>query len=206
MSPISLRAVLQSLEGQDAILGMCLLGGGLVFMILGAHIFKCLVGISFAFVGMAACSFLPIDIVLRIALGIVAGGALAAASAYFSKMSVAILAGGWTVLLVAMLAAYLQVSDNMMLVLATLSFATAVSFTFVVYEEIIAILMSFEGTLLFLSGMVVFLSHYSRVWGYFRSLMLETPYFMGFVMLSGTVIGFSLQIAELQKKRSGMSC
>lgn len=205
MSPISLRAIIQSLEGQDAILGMCLLGTGLVFMILGAHIFKCLVGVTFGFIGILFCSLFPIDVIFQIALGIVVGGILAAISAYFPKISVSVLAGGWTALLMAMLAMYFRVSDNMVLVLAMLSFAAAISFTFVIFEEMIAALMSFEGTLLFLSGLVIFLSHYSKVWGYFRSLMIDTPFFLGFVIVSGTVMGFYLQIAEMQKRRAGMS-
>ena len=58
---------------------------------------------------------------------------------------------------------------------------------------------------LFLSGLVIFLSHHSGVWGLFRALMLDTPFFMGFIVLSGTVIGFYLQIAEMQKKQAGTS-
>jgi len=205
MPPISLRTVLEGLEGQDLVLGLFLLGAGLVFIVLGIHIFKVLVVISFGFVGLLLGSSLPLDGVLKIVAGMVGAAGLAVASTFFLKIAVAVLAGGWSALVVAAVAPGLRVGDNLTLVLAALAFAAVVSLTFILYQEIIAAVMSFEGTLMFVSGLVIFLSHQPGVWGYFRTLILDTPLFMGFVLLSGTVIGFYLQVAEMQKKQAGTS-
>ena len=121
------------------------------------------------------------------------------------KVAVAVLSGGWSALVVVAAAPNLNLGEDPTLILAALAFAVVVSLTFVVYHELIAAVMSFEGTLLFLSGLVIFLSHNSVMWGYFRALMLDTPFFMGFIILSGTVIGFYVQVAEMQKKQAGTS-
>lgn len=205
ISPISLRLVLQQLQGYDLLLGLFLLGTGLVFMVLGNRIFKSLIAISFGIVGFVFGCSLPVDIVLQLAAGIVGAMVLAVASIYLAKLAVAALAGGWTALVVAAMALQVQVNNELTLVLAALAFAAVASLTFVLYQETIAAVLSFEGTLMFLSGLVIVLSQYSGVWGYFRALMLETPFFLGFILLSGTVIGFYLQVAEMQKKQAGTS-
>ena len=213
MSPISLRIVLESLQGRELVLGLFLIGTGLVFMILGARIFKVLVVISFAAVGFVLGSSLPfvlgsrlpLDGVMQVTLGIVGAVGLAVASTFLVKVAVAVLAGGWSGLVMAAVAPRLGVGDQLTLVLAALAFAAVVSLTFILYHEIIAAVMSFEGTLLFLGGLVIFLSHHSVIWGHIRATMLDTPFFMGFVLLSGTVTGFYLQMAERQKKQVGTS-
>jgi len=205
MSPISLRTVLEGLEGQELVLGLCLLGAGLVFLILGARIFKVLVIISFAFVGLLLGCSLPLDGVLTLVAGVIGAVGLAVVSTFCMKVAVAVLSGGWSALVVVAAAPNLNLGEDPTLILAALAFAVVVSLTFVVYHELIAAVMSFEGTLLFLSGLVIFLSHNSVMWGYFRALMLDTPFFMGFIILSGTVIGFYVQVAEMQKKQAGTS-
>lgn len=205
ISPISLRVVIQNLEGLDLLLGMFLLGAGLVFMVLGFHMFKTLVALSFGIIGFSFGCCLPIDVMFQLSLGIALALVLAAASIYFVKMAVATLAGGWTATVTFLVALQMHVRDELTLTLSILVFAAVVSLTFVLYQEIIAAVMSFEGTLLFLSGMVIVLSGNSRLWGYFRALMLDTPLFMFFTLMSGTVIGFYLQVAEMQKKHTGTS-
>jgi len=205
MSPISLRTALQNLEGHDLVLGLCLLGAGLVFMILGVRIYKVLVAISFGFVGLAFGCSLPMDMIIQLMVGLVGAAALVLVSSYFVKLAVAILAGGWSALVTMELALHLQANEQVTLVLAALAFAAAVSRTFVLYQEISAAVTSFEGTLLFVGGLVIFLSHYHGVWGYFRARILATPVFMGFILLAGAVIGFYGQVAEMQKKQVGTS-
>jgi len=205
MSPISLRIVLKGLEGRELVLGLFLLGAGLVFMILGARIFKVLVVVSFAAVGFVLGSSLPLDKVMQVTLGVVGAVGLAVASTFFVKVAVAVLAGGWSGLVVIAVAPHLGVSEKLTLVLAALAFAAVVSLAFVLYQEIIAAVMSFEGALLFMGGLVIFLSHHPGIWGHVHATMLDTPFFTAFLLLAGTVMGFYLQMAERQKKQAGTS-
>lgn len=205
MSSISFRALVEGMEGQDLVLGAVLLGAGLVFMIVGARLFKMLLALSFAGVGLALGASLPISEPYHWVVGAAVGLGLALISTLVAKVAVGVLAGGWAGLAVAAALMGVGVSDQVVLIVGGVICAVVISLTFVLYQEIIAAVMSFEGTLLFLAGLIVFLSHSASGWAPLRAMFLDMPFFGAFLLIAGTVTGFYLQVTELQKRQVGTS-
>ncbi len=54
-------------------------------------------------------------------------------------------------------------------------------------------------------GLIILMNQSPVFWCHMRSLLVGNPVFAPFLVLSGTVIGYYTQIAELQKKHSGRS-
>ena len=205
MPSISLTVLLGELEGQDMLLGLALVGVGLVFVIFGARIFKPLIILSFLVVGFVFGMALPVTLVAQLLTGIVAAIGLAVVSKFYPQLSVALLAGGWAALVVTIVACYLGASDRIAMVLGGFSLAVTVSLGFVVQYEVAAAVLSFQGTLLMAGGLVIYLSHHAATWRHLRTIILENPPFLAFLLLAGTVTGYYLQVAEAQKKAIGTS-
>ncbi|HSW44567.1 MAG TPA: hypothetical protein VLM89_03245 [Phycisphaerae bacterium] len=203
--PDSLQSILRDLEGREPALGLLLIGAGLIFMIVGARVFKILLIISFACVGFFLGSSLPSEPLWQVLAGIGAGIGLAVAAKFFVRAGVAVLAGGWLAAIASFIAAGLGVQSEIVLIVAGMAFLAAVSLIFVVYFEVIAGLFSLEGTFLVIGGLVVLLSNYSGMWLRIRGILLETPMLFAFLLLAGTVTGYYTQIAERQKKHVGTS-
>jgi hypothetical protein len=200
-----LRSLLEGLEGQEPVVGLFLVAAGLVFMVMGTRIFQVLLIISYAWVGFMLGSSLPLDPFWRIVTGAVAGLGLAIASRFFIRLGVAFLAGGWFAFVAMSVATSLVARDEIVMVIGGMAFLAAVALAFVVYFEIIAAIMSFEGTLLIIGGLIALLSQYSSTWLRIRYMMIESPTLLAFLLLAGTVTGYYTQIGERQKKQVGTS-
>ncbi len=83
--------------------------------------------------------------------------------------------------------------------------AVAVSITFVMYEQMIALVTSLEGAFLFVGGLVICLSHHQFLWQYFRSMLVDSLILGPFFIFAGTLIGFCYQVTELCQKETGQS-
>ncbi len=202
---LSIPHMLQNLESQEPVLGVLLLGAGLVFVIMGARVFRVLMALSFLCIGFAIGGQLPLEPVWTLLAGAVAGIGLAVVSKYFVRVGVALLAGGWLATATMVVAENIQADPLVAMILGGFAFLVAVSLVFILYYEVIAAVMSFEGTLLLLSGMIICLNHYSSAWPRLRSVLVETPALIGFLILAGTVTGYYTQIAERQKRQVGTS-
>lgn len=201
----SMRMLIEELERQDPVLGLLLIGTGLVFVIIGARIFRFLLAISFGCVGLVLGAALPLDPFWQMLAGVAAGVGFAIASVFLVRLGVAALAGGWFAAAAMMVADYLRAGDAVVLIIGGLAFLGIAALSFVLYFEVIAAVMSFEGALLILAGLAICLSRYSAMWYHIRSLLLETPALVAFLVLAGTVAGYYTQIAERQKKQVGTS-
>ncbi|MBI4581138.1 MAG: hypothetical protein HY718_15650, partial [Planctomycetes bacterium] len=142
---------------------------------------------------------------VRIALGMVVALALAIPSLWATRPAVAVLSGMWAALATILLLDRLGVDDQVTLVAAAVIFAGAASMVFVSMKEMVAVVTSLEGTLLFLAGLIVLVNQNPLVWAHMRNMLVRNPIFAPFLVLSGTIIGFYLQIAEFQKKQAGQS-
>jgi len=191
------------LERQELVLGAFMVGAGLVFMILGLRIFNVLVAVSFGFAGFVAGRSLPVSELMQWVFGLAGAVGLAIASTFVMKVSVAILAGGWSGCLATAMSGRFGLSEQLALAGGGLALVIVISLTFVMYEQIIAFVTSLEGTLLFLGGGVVLLSHSPSLWNSLRSLLCESVVFLPFLVLAGTTTGFYLQLTDLRQKQSG---
>jgi len=205
MGAFSLQAFLNTLERQDLVLGLFLLGIGLVFLLLGLRVFKALIMISFGVIGFVLGASLPSAEGLRLVCALLAAVGLALASTISLRVSVAVLAGAWSGVLAMGLLLWLGVGEPLTLLFGIAALVLAVALSLIMYQEVIAYVTSLEGALLFLSGLIVFLSQSRPLWGHIRGLLTDNLIFAPFLMLAGTVTGFVFQLGDLRQKQTGMS-
>jgi len=209
MDLFTLRVMLDELARLELIMGLCFIGTGLVFGLMGFRLFKVLIVVSFGVIGFiigdSLGSSLGVGGGLELLFGFVGALGLALFSVYLVKISVAILAGGWAGLAVVMVVNQFASSQLLLLVCGLAAFIVVASLTLVMYQEIIIFVTSLEGALLFLGGLAVFVSRMDTLWGHLRRLLLDTPIFAPFLLVAGTVTAYYLQLADLSKKKSGMS-
>ncbi len=207
MIHFSLSGFLDELQQQGLILGIFLTGIGLMFMMLGYRLFPTLIAVSFGVVGFVVGFTYSegLDDIMRVVVGLASGAALGGLSALSLKVSVAVLAGGWAGLLTLCILGNTTFAPEVVLALGGAVGLAVLALTFVVYHEMIAFTTSFEGALMVLSGLAVFVSHSTVAWYHFRSIFMAHPLFPAFLVLAGTLTGFYLQLAELRRKDTGMT-
>ncbi len=205
MLTLSLSGVLDDLAGQELFIGLFLCGAGLVFMIMGGRIFKSLIAVSFGVAGFVIGHLLPVSELAQIVCAFGCALALGLLSLYAVRLSLAALSGGLALLAMLGLLSQFGLDPRIELTLAGMVAVFILSLTFIMYAEVIALTTSFEGAVLFLGGLVVFLAQSQTVWGHIRGLLLENGVFLPFLILSGTVTGYYLQIAQSREEASGVS-
>ena len=178
--PISIRSLLENLEYQEPVLGVLLIGMGLVFFLIGARVFKVLVVLSFACVGYRLGSLLPLESLWTVLAGIAAGAGLAVASRYFHENRRCRPGRRLVLVFITAIADSLGADSEIALAAGGLACLVAFALAFVMYFEVIAAVMSFEGTLLIVSGTVVLLSRYSEMWQRLRAMLTDTAAVAGF--------------------------
>lgn len=198
-------SVVDELARQEVVVGAFLLGIGLVFMLLGIRLSRMLIGLSFGVLGFVVGFGVPAPPEARIATGMIMALGLGAASLWVVRPAVAVLAGFWAGLLAFMIADHMARDPEIALVAGAVVFIAVVATSYILLQEVIALVTSLEGTLLFLAGLVVLANQSPVFWLHMRSLLVSSSIFGPFLVLSGTIVGFYTQIAELQKKDAGRS-
>ena len=153
-----LPAILDDLVSQDMVLGLFLGGAGLVFLLMGIRMAKSLIALSFGVSGFVLGGSLQLPPSLQLLAGGVAAAGLAATDVYAFRPAVAVLAGTWGGLMTGGLLNLLGTGNQVSLIAAAFVFVAVVSLTFIMLQEVIAFVTSLEGTVLFLAGLVVFMS------------------------------------------------
>ena len=164
-----------------------------------------MVAISFGVVGFVLGMSLPVSELMQWVCAFLAAVGLAVASTFVLKLSVAVLAGGLSGCVVLGLATRFGAGGPFPLIMGGLALVVTIALAFVIYEQIIVLVTSLEGSFLFLGGLVVFFSHSPSMWGYFRPMLTGNPIFAPFLLLAGTVTGFYLQLTEIRQQKSGVS-
>jgi len=205
MARFNLVSLLDTLASQDVVLGLFLGCAGLVFMLLGVRIAKVLIVISFGIIGFVLGGSVDAPPSARVAIGFIAAIGLGFVAVYLFRLAVAILAGGWLGVAAAAFLTSWGATQEMILIGGLFVFVAVVSVTFILFQEMIAFVTSLEGTLLFLAGLVVFLSKTPTLFVHFRGLLMTSSLFPAFILLAGTFTGFYLQLGELRKKDAGTS-
>jgi hypothetical protein len=201
---MSFSHIINELAGREMMLGIFLAGAGLVFMLMGLRIFKTLIAVSFAVIGFGLGMSLPAADLIRIVLGIVGALGLAVVGSMFIRFSVGLLAGGWAVALALHFMDILELRPDVVIVASVFVFVVVVSLSFVLYNEILALVTSFEGAMLIFGGVVILCSQSHSLWIHIRPLFLESVLFVSFLLLAITLSGFYFQTADLRKRQTGM--
>lgn len=205
MTWINLAGVLDVLAGQELLLGFFLAAAGLVFMIFGFRVSNVLVAISFGVLGFVLCALLPLPDDIKLAASFVGAIGLGALSTLTHRLSVAVLAGAWAGYITLMAISEFEIPQQAILGLAAIAFVAGASMTLVAFREVIAFILSMEGTLLLIGGMVVLINQNPMMWSHIRGMMVGNPVFAPFLLLAGTVTGFYWQLSELRQRDTGVS-
>lgn len=198
-------SVVDELARQEVMVGAFLLGIGLVFMLLGIRLSRMMIGLSFGVIGFVVGSGVPAPPEARIATGMIIAMGLGAASLWVVRPAVAVLAGFWSGLLAFLIVDHMGRDPEIALVAGGVVFIAAAAMSYILLQEVIALVTSLEGTLLFMAGLVILANQSPVFWLHMRSLLVSSSIFGPFLVLSGTIVGFYTQIAELQKKDAGRS-
>jgi hypothetical protein len=197
--------MLDEMASQELLLGLFLAGAGLAFMLLGLRLSKILVGLSFGVIGMVLGGTMLTPPVLRLIGGLLMAIGLGIVAVWAYRPSVAILAGTWGALLTFCFVAPTHMDIYLIWGFVAIGFFVCASLAFALFNEIIAIITSFQGTILFIAGLIIFLAQSPVLWNHVRGMFVEYPIFGGFLLLAGTVSGFCFQMSEMQKKQVGMA-
>ena len=201
----SVNEMIALLEHQELVIGLFLLGTGLVFLMLGLRVYRTLVVLSFGAIGLALGRQLPIADPLNWAVAGGIGLALAILSTRAVKAGVVALGAGWAGFIAAGLALRLGLSDTMALGFGGVALLLALALAFILYDQIIAFVTSFEGALLFIGGMIICFSHAPGAWAAIQPMLKDNLVLGPFFVLAGTVTGFYLQLSDLRRKEAGTS-
>lgn len=202
---INLPIMIDELARQEALVGGFLLAVGLTFMLMGVRLSRMVVALSYGVIGFVLGGSVPGPDEARIAAGMIVALGLGFAGLWLTRPAVAVLAGFWAAVAAFLLAGNLAADTQIALAAAAVIFVGAASLAFVVHKEVIALVTSLEGTLLFIGGLVIVLNQSPVLWCHMRSLFVSNTVFAPFLVMSGTVIGFYTQIAEHEKKQAGRS-
>lgn len=200
----SVKEMILMCEQQHVAVGILLLGLGLVFMIMGVKLFRTLVPLSFAAIGLSIGLHLRMPETWQWSCGIAVAVALALGSSYFSRLGVALLAGGWTAMVASSLAVSMGLQPLISAGVGVVFLAAVASLTLALYSQVIAYVTSLEGALMTVGG-VVCIMHSFTIWQSLRTIFVDYPFVAPFFVVSLTVMGFYLQLAETRQLESGMS-
>lgn len=203
MTSIDLGGALDVLANQDALLGVFLAGAGLVFMAVGLRLQRSLVAISFGVLGFVSGVLLIGGESTRLIAGMIGATVFGTVSTRYFKPAVIVLSGAWAGYAAALVASHFELSALILASIGMVAFGMAVAMAFIMYREVTAFVLSFEGTLLVVAAMVIFFNQKPMVWAQLRSMLVSYPIFAIFVLLAGTVTGFYWQMSEMRQRDAG---
>lgn len=190
------------LRGADAVVGipLCLAGAALVYA--GWRLWVVASFLSFALTGGLIAQALSGEVGFNAFW--FGGGALvfAIAGHFLSQFASVVLAGiiGGAITVV-MLGVFRLVGPFMWLG-AFLGFAGCASWAFANRNRVIAIITSFEGGALIVSGMTIMVREVGWLNSFFRSMTAESPFMIGFFLIVPTAVGVLIQAADANRSNS----
>lgn len=202
---MNLAAFLDELAGQEAMLGLLMVCVGLAFMLMGFRIFRGIVAISFGAVGLGLGSTIPAGAVMQIVLALAGAVGLAIISVLFVRVAISLLAGGWAAMVTSQMIYDLGMHGDWTWIFALLVGLAVISLSFIMYQELVAFITSFEGALLLVAGLVVLCAQLTSFWSSFKNILSANPVFSFFLILAVTVSGFYFQATDIRQKQTGMS-
>ncbi len=202
---INWSAIVTEFSRQEFILGLFFLAVGLVFLFWGLRIYRVLVVVSLVAIGVLIALQLPLSMLVRVLLAVPIGLILSVVGWRLAKVSVAILASVWAAFVVFTVFDAFGVRPEISLVLSLVAVGVVISLIFILFEQIIALVTSFEGALICVVGLVNLAGQSPRLWELLQPMLLENFFFTPFLVVAVTFSGFYFQMAELTRKKTGMT-
>jgi len=198
---MSLHELVLWLVTQPAPVGLVLGAAGLVFLLGGYSIHKALLGVSFAAIGLIAglALFPSTELVLLFAAG--AAGVATFVGLLLPRIAMSALAGACGGLTV-----WYAFGNSFgygpvpAIVAGVVVGGLALAWMSMMYMDVVATIMSFEGTLLALAGFTILMEEVTGVVSFsFRALLRDYPMFGYFVVTVITLAGALYQSAMLRQ-------
>jgi hypothetical protein len=191
------------LEGLNPAWGVIFIVVGLVYVLLGWRIFKVLLILNCAGFGATLGAELGWavfgeSLFWPLVLGLVGGVALGAAAGSLFRLAAtlcAALVGGFVG---AHLAGLFSIAPDMHLVGAVAGALLTGSLVFVAFEHIVIVVLSFQGGVMAVAGMVLATSQETGFLRYFHEMATRSSLVAPFCIIALTVIGTSLQLGGLR--------
>ncbi|NLX14463.1 MAG: hypothetical protein GXY44_12525 [Phycisphaerales bacterium] len=202
---INWSALLMDLSRQEFILGMFFLSAGLVFLLWGLRVYSILVVVSLVAINTIVCIYLPLLMHYRILLAGLIGLILLFFGWRLTKIYVGLLVSAWAAVIPFTVLDTYGVRPEISLTIALFFVAAVISMVFILFEQAIALVTSFEGALLCLAGMVNLAGQSPRVWDFLQPMLLGNAFFTPFLVVAITFSGFYFQMAEYTRQKTGMS-
>ena len=201
----SLTELFGRLEFAQPSLGVMLAAFGLVLLTVGSRIDRILIPATYVVIGLFMGIAGVDDPILKWLAGALSAVALGIASSHFRRVAVGVLGGAWSAVWFGHLAMSVGVPESAVTALAAACFAVAIALTFVMLSEATTAVLSFQGAALLVAGLIIVGSWQLEVWNNVRFIFLSYPLYLAFLLLSGTVIGYYLQMSEARRKAIGTS-
>ncbi len=193
------------IAGQDPGLGVLLITAGILFLMYGWRLSRFMVAFSTAIMLAGVTGFFAPrgwQAVAAVLAAAVLGGAV---GARWVRIGIALSAGGWSAAL--LLGAMLRggTGTGPMTIGCIIAFVAVASMSFAAMRPCVAYVTSVQGTVLFVAGSMILCARFTSWWGVVRDAVQHNPIFLPFCILAGTVIGYYVQLAEMQEKETGMA-
>ncbi len=187
------------LRSLDAVVGvpLCLAGGALVYA--GWRLWPAVALLSFGVVGGLIGQTVSGEMAFNLTW--FGGGAvvLMIAGYLLSQFASVALAGIIGGAITMMILEVFRMTGPFMWLGAFLGFAGCGSWAFANRNRVIAIVTSFEGGVLFISGASIMVREVTWLHSFFRSMTAESPFMIGFFLLVPTAIGVLVQAADANR-------
>ncbi len=190
------------LRSTDALIGvpLCLAGFALVYA--GWRLWSVASFLSFGLVGGLIGQTISGDAAFNLVYFSVGGVALAVVGHLMAQYASVLLAGIVGGALTAVMLDVFRMVGPFQWLGAFLGFAGCAAWGFANRTRVIALITSFEGGALFVSGMTVMMGEISWLNSFFRSMTAESPFMVGFFLLVPTAIGVLVQAADANRTSS----
>lgn len=190
---------IELLRRTDALAGIPLIVAGVGLMFFGWRLWKPCVVIFYALIGVGVAAMIPGLEDGRMLLVPVLGILFGLASYWPAKYALSLLGG-----LIGMYVVVNMLTDLGMDGMGLWFAGAAALFGFAgmahINRDIVVIaLTAFLGSALLLSGLMSFITESRVLYGHVRSVLLQDPFTMGFVILVPTVVGFFLQCGDARQ-------
>ncbi|HNO79324.1 MAG TPA: hypothetical protein PKN33_14840 [Phycisphaerae bacterium] len=187
------------LRSLDAVVGipLCMAGGALVYA--GWRLWPAVALLSFGVVGGLIGQTLSDSVSLDLVW--FGGGAVALMLigfllSQFASVALAGIIGGAVTM---MILEVFRMTGPFMWLGAFLGFAGCGSWAYANRNRVIAIVTSFEGGVLFISGASIMVREVTWLHSFFRSMTAESPFMIGFFLLVPTAVGVLVQAADANR-------
>jgi hypothetical protein len=194
----------QQLQQVGGLVGIPLLLAGIMLAGVGWRIWKVAVVLNFALIGgILGNNISPWEEqrwLFALACGVIVG----CASFPIANYAVSALGGLVGAGITFTMATAATTNDMLIWVVAGIALLVCCGLSFLYLRQVIILVTSFEGGVLLLAAAVAIFAEMPGLFGFFRRIAVESAIFVPFLLLVPTVIGSLLQMAEVNRRGSGV--